>query len=206
MICPHSDCVVFCTKYAGAKQQLLYRLRRFEKLAELDPMELERKLLEGSDEDDLGGEMGRESEDDDPLSLYRQQDTIDSIVAEVLNQSSLECHTMSMSSDMKKLVTDLIIEEKSKTNCSGNNDVVMRRICSRLDAWKQVQFDTIDMMIGLDFRREYDDWKKFPEQVEETAAEIELAIYGLLLEELLSDEELFHMNTQHQELDLVCAH
>ncbi|XP_011094405.1 uncharacterized protein LOC105174110 [Sesamum indicum] len=189
-----------------AKQQLLYRLRRFEKLAELDPMELERKLLEGSDEDDLGGEMGRESEDDDPLSLYRQQDTIDSIVAEVLNQSSLECHTMSMSSDMKKLVTDLIIEEKSKTNCSGNNDVVMRRICCRLDAWKQVQFDTIDMMIGLDFRREYDDWKKFPEQVEETAAEIELAIYGLLLEELLSDEELFHMNTQHQELDLVCAH
>ncbi|KAK4396482.1 hypothetical protein Sango_1484800, partial [Sesamum angolense] len=189
-----------------AKQQLLYRLRRFEKLAELDPMELERKLLEGSDDDDLG-EMGRESEDDDQLSLYRQQDTIDSIVAEVLNQSSLECHATNMSSDMKKLVSDLIIEEKSKnTSCLGNNDVVMRRVCSKLDSWKRVQFDTIDMMIGLDFRREYDDWKKFPEQVEETAAEIELAIYGLLLEELLSDEELFHMDAQHQELDHICAH
>ncbi|KAL0338590.1 UNVERIFIED_CONTAM: hypothetical protein Sangu_1381100 [Sesamum angustifolium] len=189
-----------------AKQQLLYRLRRFEKLAELDPMELERKLLEGSDDDDLG-EMGRESEDDDPLSLYRQQDTVDSIVAEVLNQSSLECHTTNMSSDMKKLVSDLIIEEKSKnTSCLGNNDVVMRRVCSKLDSWKRVQFDTIDMMIGLDFRREYDDWKKFPEQVEETAAEIELAICGLLLEELLSDEELFHMDAQHQELDHMCAH
>ncbi|KAL0309574.1 UNVERIFIED_CONTAM: hypothetical protein Sradi_5899700 [Sesamum radiatum] len=189
-----------------AKQQLLYRLRRFEKLAELDPMELERKLLEGSDDDDLG-ETGRESEDDDPLSLYRQQATIDSIVAEVLNQSSLECHTTNMSSDMKKLVSDLIIEEKSKnTSCSGNNDVVMRRVCSKLDSWKRVQFDTIDMMIGLDFRREYEDWKKFPEQVEETAAEIELAIYGLLLEELLSDEELFHMDAQHQELDHMCAH
>ncbi|KAL0410064.1 UNVERIFIED_CONTAM: hypothetical protein Slati_3596100 [Sesamum latifolium] len=40
-----------------AKQQLLYRLRRFEKLAELDPIELERKLLQGSDDDDDLGEM-----------------------------------------------------------------------------------------------------------------------------------------------------
>ncbi|KAK4419338.1 hypothetical protein Salat_2346700 [Sesamum alatum] len=203
------DYDIECSSYANvqrAKQQLLYRLRRFEKLAELDPMELERKLLEGSSDDDDLGETGQESGDDDPLSVYRQQDAIDSIVDAVLNQSSLGCHTMNMSSDMKKLVSDLIVEEKSRTICSGDNDVLMRRICNRLESWKRVEFDTIDMMIGLDFRGEYDDWKKFPEQEEETAAEIELAIYGLLLEELLSDEELVHLNTQHQELHHMCAH
>ncbi|KAI3473332.1 hypothetical protein Pfo_030623 [Paulownia fortunei] len=181
-----------------AKQQLLYRLRRFEELAKLDPIELERKLMEGSDDEDEGER--EESEGDEPLSAYRKQ-SVETFVSQVFNQSSLKYHSRNMSTDMKRLVSDLIVEEKSEMIHSGNNEVVMGRICNRLDSWKEVEFDTIDMMIGLDFKREFDGWTKFREEVEETAAEIELAVYGLLVEEL--SEELFYMDGQHQELDYV---
>ncbi|KAI3471848.1 hypothetical protein Pfo_028501 [Paulownia fortunei] len=161
---------------------------KFEELAKLDPIELERKLMEGSDDEDEGER--EESEGDEPLSLYRKQ-SVETFVSQVFNQSSLKYHSRNMSTDMKRLVSDLIVEEK----------MVMGRICNRLDSWKEVEFDTIDMMIGLDFKREFDGWTKFHEEVEETAAEIELAVYGLLVEEL--SEELFYMDGQHQELDYV---
>ncbi|PIN13847.1 hypothetical protein CDL12_13519 [Handroanthus impetiginosus] len=168
-----------------AKQQLLYRLRRFERLAELDPMELERKLLEGSDDEEQ--RETEELEDDDPLSLYKKH-SLEKIAAQVLNQASLRNHLKNMSTDMKKLVSDLIVEEKSGTIYSGNNEVLMGRICNRLESWKEVEYDTIDMMIGLDLKREFDGWTRFKEQVDETVAEIEVAVFGLLMDEL--SEEL----------------
>ncbi|KAL8526289.1 hypothetical protein ACS0TY_015492 [Phlomoides rotata] len=138
-----------------AKQQLMCRLRRFEKLAELDPIELERKLLEGSDEEDHGER--EESLEDEPLSIYT------------------------------KLVSDLIVEENGEMVNSGGNDVVLGRVCKRIDSWKQVEFNTIDMMVGLDLKRAFNGWTRFNEQVEETAAEIELGIFVLLVEELAGE-------------------
>lgn len=176
--------LVSALKYAGAKQQLMYRLRRFEKLAELDPVELERKLLEGSDDE---GHVEREdSEADEPLSPLRQHN-VETFVSQVFNQSSLKYQSRSMSADMKRLVSDLIVEEKRQMIQSGASEVVMGRICNRLDSWREVEFDTIDMMIGLDFKKESDVWTRFGEQVQDTAAEIELAIYVLLVEELTDD-------------------
>ncbi|KAI3471973.1 hypothetical protein Pfo_028661 [Paulownia fortunei] len=158
-----------------AKQQLLYRLRRFEELAKLDPIELERKLMEGSDDEDEGER--EESEGDEPLSAYRKQ-SVETFVSQVFNQSSLKYHSRNMSTDMKRLVSDLIVEEKSEMIHSGNNEVVMGRICNRLDSWKEVEFDTIDMMIGLDFKREFDGWTKFREEVEETQQKSSLQFMG----------------------------
>ncbi|KAL7096676.1 hypothetical protein ACP275_10G094100 [Erythranthe tilingii] len=164
-----------------AKQQLLHRLRRFEKLAELDPIELERKLLEASDEET----EGYYSEDDvAALSLYKKQ-SVETFV-----------RSKNMSTDMKRLVSDLIVEEKSEIIWSVNsNEVVMGRISNKLDSWKEVEFDTIDMMIGLDFKKEFDLWTNFREQVEETSAEIELAVFRVLIEEL--SDEIFDLRTQY---------
>ena len=36
----------------GAKQQLLYKLCRFEKLAELDPVELEKRMQDQEEDED----------------------------------------------------------------------------------------------------------------------------------------------------------
>ncbi|KAL3628341.1 hypothetical protein CASFOL_027387 [Castilleja foliolosa] len=126
-------------KVQRVKQQLLYRLRRFEKLAELDTVELERDSLEGSDD---------------------------------------------MSVDMKKLVSDLITEEKREKVNSCDNEVVMSRVCNKLDSWREVEPNTIDMMIGFDLKGEFDGWTRFNEHVDEISAEIEVAVFGLLVEEL----------------------
>lgn len=105
----------------------------------------------------------------------------------VLNQSNFKYNAKIMSADMKRLVSDLIVEEKREMFQSCGNDVVMGRIRNRLDSWKGVEFDTIDMMIALDFKKESDSWAKFSNQVEETAAEIEVAIYVQIIEELTED-------------------
>ncbi|KAG6433943.1 hypothetical protein SASPL_105562 [Salvia splendens] len=149
-----------------AKQKLMHRLRRFELLAELDPVELEKKLqVEGSDDE---GHVERDG--DESFSPYRQQHGAEPL-----------------SADMKRLVSDLIVEEKRHMDQSGGSEVMMGRICNRLDSWKAVEFDTVDMMIGLDFKKEVDGWSKHGEQVQETTAEIEVAIYLLLIQELTEE-------------------
>ncbi|KAA8518612.1 hypothetical protein F0562_016086 [Nyssa sinensis] len=159
-----------------AKQQLLHKLRRFEKLAELDPTELEKIMLEEQedDEDDLPEE--EDCEDDESLSFCRER----------VSKSSI--HLSKVTTDMRRLVSDLIAEEKKEQNGLEDSEVVAKSVCKRLDSWKEVESNTIDMMVELDFRRELEGWKKNKQQVEETAMEIELAIFGLLVEEL--SEEL----------------
>lgn len=158
----------------GAQQQLLYKLRRFEKLAELDPIELEKLML---DEEEEGGEDGLEEEDDDEdsLSSYRYRD-FDTFASEV-----------TIPYDMKKLVSDLLSEEKTETNSSNNREIVFGRVCRRLDSWQYVRSDTIDMMVESDLQTEFDDWKKFQEQREETAMEVEISIFRLLVQELAEE-------------------
>lgn len=157
--------LISCFSLSGAKQLLLYRLCRFEKLAELDTVELERKLLEGSDDDDQ--EEIEECEDDEPFSMYREH-SVDTLALEVISKSNHQ-KTRKISADMKSLVSDPTIDQKSKTNCLNNNKVV---------------FVTVDMMIESAFKQESGRWTKFQEQEEETAAEIEVGIFGLLVEEL----------------------
>lgn len=110
-----------------AQEQLLYKLRRFEKLAELDPIELEKLFVEEEDEDQ---------------------------------------------------VFNLILEEKSRVKNLNYGE----RECKRLDSWQEIRPNTMG---------EFDDWKEFQEQREETAIEFAFAILGLLVEEL--GEELIHL-------------
>lgn len=90
---------------------------------------------------------------------------------------------------MKRLVSDLISEEKTEINSSNNREeeVVFGRVCKRLDSWQHVRSDTIDMMVESDLKIELDDWKKFQQQREETALEVELSIFRLLVEELAEE-------------------
>lgn len=181
------DCGIECN-YAlvqRAQQQLLYKLRRFEKLAELDPIELEKLMLEEEEEcnDDLVDD--NDDNDDDSVLSYRDRD-FEAFASEV-----------TVPFDMKRLVSDLISEEKTETNSSKNREeeVVFGRVCKRLDSWQHVRSDTIDMMIESDLKNELDDWKKLQEQRKETALEVEVSIFRLLVEELA--EEMVHFAGNH---------
>ncbi|CBI30258.3 unnamed protein product, partial [Vitis vinifera] len=174
-----------------AKQQLLHKLRRFEKLAELDPIELEKRMLEGLDDDNNdAAQWDAESEDcvdDDESIASDREKKVDDFVREVLNKSGFH-HFQGIPQDMKRLVSDLIAQEEREQQCSRSREVVVERVCKRLESWTEVESNTIDMMVELDFRRELSGWSKNQEQVDEAAIEIELAIFGLLVEEV--SEEL----------------
>ncbi|KAK8542098.1 hypothetical protein V6N13_137337 [Hibiscus sabdariffa] len=154
-----------------AKQKFLQKLCRFEKLAELDPIELKKRMLEQEQDDD---------DNDDAESSSQSEMNID----DGYNLKHIpDC--------MKRLISDLIAEGET-TKCNGSTDkkVAAERVCKRLDSWKDVESNTTDMMVEQDFRRDQiEGWKGNEEQVRETAIEVERAIFGLLMQEL--SEELF---------------
>ncbi|CAJ1968703.1 unnamed protein product [Sphenostylis stenocarpa] len=153
------------------KQHLLDRLCRFEKLAELDPVELEKRMLDQEDSKTCGEEK-----------------VLGESVVEILSHSRVDAMQQAPE-DLKRLVYDLIMEEETEVNSSEERKmVVMRRVCRRLELWKEVECNTIDMMIEEDFSREEGRWKKNTEHKGELVQELELAIFCYLVEEL--SEEL----------------
>ncbi|XP_015901978.3 uncharacterized protein LOC107434963 [Ziziphus jujuba] len=174
------------------KQQLLHKLRRFEKLAELDPIELEKRMLEEDDNDDnydINDREGEEEEEECEDYVSRTSDREENVygfVRQVLCKSSFSSMKQ-IPKDMKRLVSDLIVEEQKQHNAIDNEGEVVERVCERLESWKEVESNTIDMMVEQDFRRELEGWKKNQEQLGETAMDIELSIFGLLVEELAAE-------------------
>ncbi|KAI4300432.1 hypothetical protein L6164_033813 [Bauhinia variegata] len=167
------------------KQQLLYKLRRFEKLAELDPVELEKRMLEQEDDDEtiMEEDECEDGYDDDRVTSDKEKDF------EGLWVESIFCHDRrQIPEDLKRLVSDLIMEEEREANLLEDRETVMKRVRKRLEMWKEVESNTIDMMIEEDFCREDDQWKKNGEKSSELARELELAILSFLVEEF--SEEL----------------
>ncbi|KAH0723397.1 hypothetical protein KY285_005953 [Solanum tuberosum] len=137
-----------------AQQQLLSKLRRFEKLAELDPIELEKILLEEEEEE--------EEDNDDRVEEEEYQ------------------------------VSNLIFEEKIEVKSLNYGEAVFGRECKKIDLSSQeLRSNTIDMMVKLNLKSEFDDWNEFQDQREETAIEFAFSIFGLLVDEL--GEELIHL-------------
>lgn len=166
--------------FIGARLQLLNKLHRFERLAELDPVELEKRMSE--DQEDKDEKDIAEEEVCNyvkyPESLYVEENLN---VLEMLSRSNQYDPNKI---NLRRLLLEVIAEErKCGPNCG--NEVIVSRVCERLHAWKEVQSNTIDMMVELDFRKDVDVWKLYEEEVRDKAMEIELAIFGLLLEELI---------------------
>lgn len=164
----------------------MHKLRRFERLAELDPIELEKRMSEDQEDEDDNEDLIEEEEwvNIDESRLFCIEENDDEFIREVFSKSNL-CRLNKIPSDFKRLVLDLIAEEK-KNGFDYSNEVIMSKVCKRLDSWKEVESNTIDMMVELDLRRELDGWKRYQEEMGEKAMEIEIAIFGLLVEELVS--------------------
>ncbi|KAL2933628.1 Sodium-dependent phosphate transport protein 2C [Bienertia sinuspersici] len=143
-----------------AQQELLHRLHRFEKLSELDPIELEKRLIE--DEEEYALEHAKE---------FEQTQAHDFMQVNVKKHG------------IKRLISDLIIEEECEQNSS--EEQVIKRVCKRLDSWKEVESNTIDIMVEMDLRREIGNWNKSQKEVDETAMDIEVAIFSVLVDELV---------------------
>lgn len=164
----------------------MYKLRRFEKLAELDPVELEKRMQDQEEDED---ETFMEEEDghDEKNQASCKENDFRKLIFQALCQSRVH-DRQQIPEDFKKLVSDLILEEERALDSLEDRDMVIRRICKRLELWKEVESNTIDMMIEDDFSREDGVWRKNIEQIRNMAGELELVIFGFLVEKF--SEEL----------------
>lgn len=136
---------------------------------------------------DLEGQSEQYEDDESETSDSRMEESLDELVREILSQSNFHCIPKRIPADVKRLVSDLIVEEQKEEEEAAFSDkrvVVVRRVCERFESWKEVESNTIDMMVEQDFRKELDGWKKNHDQEGETAMEIEVAIFALLVDEL----------------------
>ncbi|TQD77727.1 hypothetical protein C1H46_036751 [Malus baccata] len=134
-------------------------------------------MLEEDDDDDEC------EEDESETSDSSSEETLDGLLREVLSKLNFPCNKR-IPEDVQILAMDLIVEEQRDDDSSDRREEVVRRVCKRFESWKEVESNTIDMMVEQDFRKELDEWKKSQDQVGETAMEIELAIFSLLVEEM----------------------
>lgn len=168
----------------GTKQQLLNKLCRFERLADLDPIELEKIMLE--EELDNENDDGDYYFNNEECEYYNNENDIEWFVKEVANDANFCKSQQYLSEDMRKLVTDLIDEEEADRSDHDTREEVIQRVCKRLEEWKEVEFNTIDMMVEEDLRKEEigGEWKRNEEERGEAAIDLEVAIFSLLVEEL----------------------
>ncbi|KAI7748919.1 hypothetical protein M8C21_018319 [Ambrosia artemisiifolia] len=149
-----------------AKHQLLQKLKRFERLAELDPIQLENCMLE------------QLYDEDEHVLANEELVTNEEYFREVMNHLGV----VKIPWYMKKLISDLIEEENKKEK----HEMVVQRVCKRLHLWKVVELNTIDMIIETDFRSE--GWKLCDEEtIRDVGMDIERAIFGILVEELAQE-------------------
>lgn len=158
-LCPLSLSFLFLS---GTKTNLLSKIRRFERLAELDPLELESRVIKEEEAglDTINNNKGNEKRDE--------------------SQSLLG----DFSVDMRRLLLDLAKEE---TQADRSDVEVLAKVCKRIESWEEVSLNTIDMTVELDLKREGDVWQRNLEEVGEIVAEIEFSILGFLIEELSID-------------------
>lgn len=161
----------------------MHKLRKFGILEELEPIELEKRMLQEYDDNDDDQIIQVEHNDVDVSQQVHIEDNVDELITKIFNRSSPR-HQTKIPGDMKKLVLDIMAEEKLKSS-DDIDEAIVNKVCKRLDSWKEVESNTIDMMVELDLRREGDVWRSYIDEVAANAEEIERAIFGLLVEELV---------------------
>lgn len=174
------------------KKKLLHKLRRFEKLAELDPVELEKRIQEEEEEADEDDSIELQEEEDTSEEDKDEEDTEASLIKDVLRQFGYQGLELP---GMKMLISHLIYEEEDEERRKRSDNSVeatMKRVCKRLESWRCVETNTIDMMIRMDLDRETDDWKKFLEQINQVAlaaeADLSVTLFVEVLDELIRSQ------------------
>ncbi|VVB13091.1 unnamed protein product [Arabis nemorensis] len=164
-----------------AKHLLLQKLCRFEQLAGLDPVELEERM---SDQ-----ETAEEEDEEEMKYLYH---------CEIITRRVLKTYFEDMKEvpeGIEALISDLVAEELQydsvvlDVEAEEEAAIVAKRVCERLGSWRDVESNTIDMMVEHDFRTEsLGLWRsKNDAEVADTVLDIEFEIFVDLVEELSED-------------------
>ncbi|CAH8343427.1 unnamed protein product [Eruca vesicaria subsp. sativa] len=153
-----------------AKHLLLQKLCRFEQLTGLDPLKLEKTM---SDQD---------TEEDSEVEKMRNHYQCEIITHRVLKTYFKDI--TEVPEGIEALISDLVAEEMQNNSLFQDDEA--KRVCERLRSWRDVESNTIDMMVEHDFRTEsLGSWRsKNDAEVAEAVLEIEFEIFKDLVEEL----------------------
>ncbi|XP_010558207.1 PREDICTED: uncharacterized protein LOC104826931 [Tarenaya hassleriana] len=167
------------------KHQLLQNLRRFEKLASLDPVQLENQMLSSDQEtgEEATAYNNVDDKEDEATRYYHQH-------CEELTRIILENYLdepKQIPQGIPSLISDIVADEVQE---NGFLIDVAKRVCERLESWRGVEPNTIDMMVEQDFTAQsfVGLWAKNDQEAAEISMEIEFEIFRCLVEEL--SEEL----------------
>ncbi|CAE6032874.1 unnamed protein product [Arabidopsis arenosa] len=141
-----------------AKRRLLKKLRRFEKLAGLDPVELEGKMSEEEDEEE---EEYEESEEEDNIRIYDSDEEYEDVdEAMARDRGCAE-------------------EEKRKKNDERQKKWRM------MNAWRVGlgAEEDVDAVVRKDLREEAGEWTRHGGEMEEAVSDLELSIFFVLIDE-----------------------
>ncbi|CAA7034008.1 unnamed protein product [Microthlaspi erraticum] len=162
-----------------AKHLLLQKLCRFEQLAGLDPMELEKRLSDQESDEER-------EEDQEEMEFFDRCDIITQRVLKTYFEDMTE-----VPEGIEALISDLVAEDLQNDGVLLDIDSeVAERVCERLRSWRDVESNTIDMMVERDFRTEsLGLWRsKNDADVAQEVLDIEFEIFEDLVEELLSED------------------
>ncbi|KAF3503329.1 hypothetical protein F2Q69_00045728 [Brassica cretica] len=120
---------------------------------------------------------------DDDEDIHMDDNNITSSLRSVQNMREVP-------EGIEALISDLVAEELHKDSfMQGGEAQVAKRVCERLRSWRDVESNTIDMMVEHDFRIEsLGTWRsKNDSEVAEVVLDIEFEIFEDLVEELSQD-------------------
>lgn len=117
---------------------------------------------------------------------------------EIITQRVLKTYfedTKEVPEGIEALISDLVAEGLQNDSvlldveAEAEAAIVEKRVCERLGSWRDVESNTIDMMVEHDFRTEsLGLWRSKNEaEVAETVLDIEFEIFEDLVEELSED-------------------
>uniref|UniRef100_A0A1J3CXA6 DUF4378 domain-containing protein n=1 Tax=Noccaea caerulescens TaxID=107243 RepID=A0A1J3CXA6_NOCCA len=141
-----------------AKRRLLKKLRRFEKLAGLDPVDLEGKMSEEEEEE----EEYEESEEDDNVRVYDSGEEYEAVDEAMARESGCA-------------------EEESRKK----NDERKKKWRMMNNAWRVGlgAEEDVDAVVRKDIREEAGEWTRHGGEVEEAVSDLELSIFVFLIDE-----------------------
>ncbi|XP_068651137.1 uncharacterized protein [Aristolochia californica] len=166
------------------KQQLLQKIRRFESLAELDPVDLEKRIAVFELDCSSSGEENSEDSEKNSVKEVAEEECGERELLDLLNSIFGGC---------QKPKTDRLFLDFFKEGLrNGGNDskeVLLRRASEWLNGFargkrRKVKDDREALVREMEMGER---WKKLKEEEEELALEMEVGVLGVMLDELLID-------------------
>ncbi|KAL3599015.1 hypothetical protein D5086_006933 [Populus alba] len=189
----------------GTKQKLMQKIRRFESLAQLDPVDLEKRIAMA----ELGDEslespvqhcsMSIKSGNNDNFSEAKEENGTEKHAQELLKhvKSTIASHSLS-SNKLDSLLVDFFTEKIVENNASGSVIGLYKEFEHELGgAQGWINGQPTELFLGwevVESRHAYLEdmekngkWKNVDQEKEEFALELEVEVFNSLVDEALLD-------------------